>query len=197
VEVAVSGLDIHPIVGTRQATFTTARIVGNRVVPVETIDGEDEGGDATVPRLAAIPKGIRPDSPVVHYIADQHGSLQHNRGVLDEIEGILTAKPVVHRAMPRLEVGVRTDPLVLAGEKIAIEASVAGGKRVALQVQVRDEGGKQVATVHLRPEQGVHRAAIDPLSPGAYRVVVGGVGAMATAVAPVTTVVLVWSEGIA
>jgi pimeloyl-ACP methyl ester carboxylesterase len=195
--VVVSGLDIHPIVGTRQATYTTARIVGNSVVPIETIYGENEGGDATVPRLAAIPKGIRPDSPVVHYIADQHGSLQHNRGVLDEIEGILTAKPVVHRAMPRLEVGVRTDPLVLAGEKIAIEASVAGGKRVALQVQVRDEGGKQVATVHLRPEQGVHRAAIDPLSPGAYRVVVGGVGAMATAVAPVTTVVLVWSEGIA
>jgi len=147
--------------------------------------------------LAAIPKGTLPDSPVVHYAADQHGSLQHNRGVLDEIEGILTAKPVVHRAMPRLEVGVRTDPLVLSGEKIVIEASVAGGERMALQTQMRDEGGKQVSVAHLRSEHGVHRASFDPLPPGAYRVVVGGLGDMATAVAPVTTVVLVWSEGAA
>ena len=171
---AASGLDIHPLVGTRQATWTTARIAGNSVVPMETINGSDEGGDGTVPCLAAIPKGTRPDSPVVHHTADQHGSLQHNRAVLDEIEGILTARPVIHRALARLEIGVRTEPLVLAGEKIAIEASVAGGERVALQVEVRDEGGKQVATVHLRPLEGEHRAAIDPLPPGAYRVVVGG-----------------------
>jgi pimeloyl-ACP methyl ester carboxylesterase len=189
-----TGFDIHPIVGTRQATFTTARISGNSVEPIETIGGVDEGGDATVPRLAAIPKGTRPDSPVIHFIADQHGALQSNQAVLDEIEGILTAKPVIHRATAGLELGVRTEPLVLAGEKIQVEATMASGERVALQAQVMDERGKKVATAPLRGAKGVHRATIGSLPPGAYRIVVRGVGAVATAVAPVTSAVLVWSE---
>src|SRR4029450_6943575 len=98
-----AGLDVHPIIGTRQPTVTTARIVGHSVEPIESIDGEDEGGDATVPRLAAIPKDVRPDSPIIHHVADQHGSLQSNQAILDEIEGILSAKPVIHKAAARLQ----------------------------------------------------------------------------------------------
>lgn len=187
-----AGFDIHPIVGTRQATFTTARISGDSVEPIETIEGKDEGGDATVPRLAAAPKGVRPDSPIIHFIADQHGSLQSNQAVLDEIEGILTAKPVIYRALPPLEIGVRSEPVVLAGEKISVEATVGGEKRIALQAQVVNELGKKVVTVPLRASKGVHRAAIDPLPPGAYRIAVGGVGSMAAMVGSVTTTVLVW-----
>lgn len=189
-----TGFDIHPIIGTRQATFTTARISGNSVVPIETINDEDEGGDATVPRLAAIPKGIPMDSPIIRYIADQHGSLQSNKALLDEIDGILTAKPVIYKAAPRLEIGVRTDPVVLAGEKIVVKASVSGGERVALQAEVVNEQGKKVMPVRLRAVDGIHRAEIDPLAPGAYRIIVGGVGSTAAAVAPVMAVVLVWSE---
>ncbi|MGE5257785.1 MAG: esterase/lipase family protein [Hyphomicrobiales bacterium] len=191
---AKASLDIHPIVGTRQATFTTARISGSSVDPMETIGSEDEGGDATVPRLAAIPKGLRPNSPVIRYIADQHGSLQSNQNMLYEIEGILTAKRVIHRGMPQLEIGIRTEPVVLAREKIVVQATVAGGERVALQAEVMNEQGKKVTTVRLRTANGVHRSEIDPLPPGAYRIIVGGVGSAAGAVSPVTTVVLVWSE---
>jgi hypothetical protein len=189
-----AGLNIHPMVGTRQATFTTARISGSTVDPIETIDSEDEGGDATVPRLAAIPKGVRPDSPVIRYIADQHGSLQSNQAILDEIDGILTAKPVIYRAVPQLEIGFRTEPIVLAGEKIGVQATVGGGERVALQAEVLNERGKKVTTVRLRAANGVPCTEIDPLPPGAYRIIVGGVGSAAAAVAPVTTVVLVWAE---
>ena len=191
-----AAFDIHPIVGTRQTTYTTARIVGNLVVPVETIGGEDEGGDATVPRLSAIPKGTRPDSPIIHFIADQHGSLQSNQAVLDEIDGILTAKPTVYRAVARLELGVKTESVVLAGERITVEASVFGGERVSLQVLVMDEKVKKVTTEQLRPSGGLSRAVLEPLPPGAYRMIVKGVGAMAAAVAPVTTTVLVWGEEI-
>ena len=192
--VTSADIDIHPIVGTRQATFTTARISGSSVDPIETIGSENEGGDATVPRLAAIPKGVRPDSPVIRHIADQHGSLQSNQAILDEIEGILTAKPVIYRAVPQLEIGVRTEPVVLAGEKIGVQANVAGGERVALQAEVVDERGKKRPPGRLGAANGVHRIEIDPLPPGAYRIIVGGVGSAATAVSPVTTVVLVWSE---
>ncbi|NTW38044.1 MAG: hypothetical protein HGB17_18505 [Syntrophobacteraceae bacterium] len=189
-----SAFDIIPIVGTRQATFTTARIIGNTVEPVETIFGENEGGDATVPRFAAIPNGTRPDSPIIHYIADQHGSLQSNQAVLDEIYGILTAKHIIYKATAGIELSVRTEPIVLSGEKITVEATIAGGQRVALQAQIMDERGKKVATSPLRTAGGVHLASIDPLPPGAYRVVVGGVGSMAASVAPVTATVLVWAE---
>lgn len=191
-----SGLDIHPILGYRQSTLTTARISGTSVVPIEKIHNEDEGGDATVPRLAAIPKGLRPDSPVIRHIADQHGSLQCNRGILDEIEGILTAKPVIYKALPRLEMGVRTEPVVLPGEKIVVQATVAGGGLVALQAEFANEQGKKVASARLRVAEDAQRCEIDPLPPGAYRITVGGVGSAAAAVSPVTTVVLVWSEAI-
>ncbi len=53
--------DLHPIVGFRQPTKTTARIHGGGVIPLDTIEGNDEGGDGTVPRLAATPARFRPD----------------------------------------------------------------------------------------------------------------------------------------
>ncbi len=186
--------DHHPIVGIRQTTPTTARVSGSSVEPVETIGGEDEGGDATVPRLSAIPKKERPDSPIIRYVADQHGSLQSNAAVLDELEGILTGKPTIYRAAPRVELGVRAEPLVLAGEKVAIEATVIGGERLALEARVLNERRKVVRTAALRPSKGVHRAQLEPLPPGGYRVVVGGVGSTASKVAPVTCTVLVWGQ---
>jgi hypothetical protein len=184
--------DLHPIVGTWQPTFTTARIVGETVELIETIEGEDERGDATVPRLSATPKGLRPNSPIIRWVADQHGALQSNRAVFDELEGVLTARPVPYRASLGIELGVRTEPLVLAGERVTLEATVVGGERVALQARVIDEGGTPIRAVPLRPAGEVQRAVLDPLPPGAYRVAVGGIGATAARVSTVTCTVLVW-----
>ena len=111
--------DVHPIVGFRQPTATTARVAGDRIEPVATIAGDDEGGDATVPRLSATPSGMRPNAPGIHWVADQHGALQSNQGVLDQIEGVLTASPVIRRAEPGVELGVEVDELVAAGEACA------------------------------------------------------------------------------
>lgn len=185
--------DIHPIVGFRQQTNTTARIVNDTVEAIRTIGGHDEGGDATVPRLAAIPKKERADNPVIRWIPDQHGSLQSNQTVFDELEFVLTAQPVVHRAASEYELGVRTEPILLAGERLAVEATVAGGNQVGLLARVHDERGNAVVTAALRLSDGIYRASIGPLSaPGAYSVVVGGVGSMAVRVAPVKSTVLVW-----
>jgi hypothetical protein len=189
--------EIHPIVGFRQQTYTTARIIDTSIAAIDTISGNDQGGDATVPRFAAIPKThagkeLRPDSPIVRYIADQHGSLQSNQAVLDELEGVLTACPVVYKASPEYELGVHIEPLVLAGEPVVIQASVAGGERIALQARVIDELGRGVTNVSLRASEGIHRASLESLSPGAYRVTVGGVGSTVALVAPVTSTVLVW-----
>jgi pimeloyl-ACP methyl ester carboxylesterase len=189
-----AGYDVHPIVGFRQPTRTTARLSGGRLEPAYTIEQEDEGGDATVPRLSAAPKGLRPDSPAIRWIADQHGALQSNQATLDELEGVLTAKPVVHRAPVGITLGVRLENVALAGELTPIETRVSGGERVALQARVFDEATttRPMATVRLRPSGQDHRALLGPFPPGAYRVVVGGVGATAARVEPVTSAVLVW-----
>jgi len=189
-----SGYDVHPIVGTRQKTSTTARVTRSEIEPIETIDGNDEGGDATVPRLSAIPKQTRPDDPIIHWVADQHGGLQSNRAVLDEVDGILSARPVIYKAAAGIELGVRTEPLVLAREKVTIEATVVGEARVALQGQVTDEGGKRLCATPFQMSGNVHTATLAALQPGAYRVTVGGVGATAARVAPVTCTILVWEN---
>jgi hypothetical protein len=189
-----AGYDLHPIVGFRQPTWTTARLSGGRLELAYTIQDEDEGGDATVPRLSAAPKSLRSDSPAIRWIADQHGALQSNQAALDELEGVLTAKPVVHRAPVGITLGVQLEDVALAGEPVPITATVTGGERVALQAQVFNETTKTrpTATVRLRPSYEGHRALLGPFPPGAYRVVVGGVGATAARVNAVTSAVLVW-----
>jgi hypothetical protein len=160
--------------------------------PLATIEAQDEGGDATVPRLSAAPKALSPDSPTIRWIADQHGALQSNQAVLDELEGVLTAKPVVHRAPVGITLGIQLEDVALAGEPILLEATVSGGERVALQAQVLDEQAQSVSVARLRPAGEGQRAQLGPLAPGAYQVVVGGVGATAARVEPVTSAVLVW-----
>jgi pimeloyl-ACP methyl ester carboxylesterase len=189
-----SGYVLHPIVGFRQPTWTTARLSDGALESLATIETEDEGGDATVPRLSAAPKALAPDSPTIRWIADHHGSLQSNRAALDELEGVLTAKPVVHRAPVGITLGVQLEEIALAGEPIPIEATVVGGERVALQAQVLDEQGRRVAVVRLRPAGQGQCAELGPLGAGAYRVVVGGVGATAARVEAVTSAVLVWDR---
>lgn len=189
-----AGYDLHPIVGFRQPTWTTARLSGGLLEPAYTIQEEDEGGDATVPRLAAAPKGLRPDSPAIRWIADQHGALQSNQAALDELEGVLTAKPVVHRAPTGITLGVQLDDVVLAGEPVPVEATVSGGERVGLQARVFDEQPQPVAAATLRPSGERYRGWLGPFPAGAYRVVVGGVGATAARVEPVTSAVLVWDS---
>ncbi len=187
--------ELRPFVGVKQATYTTARIVGEKVEAIETIEGDDEGGDATVPRVGATPKRLTPDDPSIRWIPDQHGSLQSNPAVFDELEGVLTARRVTRRALVQAEVGVRVPELVSAGETIPVQATAtAPGTtdqevRVGLEVRIFDEANRELPARPLDPS-GVGK--IGPLPPGAYRLVVGGAGSAAARVPPVTASVLVW-----
>ena len=62
-----AGFDLYPVQGQKQQTATTARLSGGRVIPSPTIEGRDEGGDATVPALSAMPKAVRPASPMLRH----------------------------------------------------------------------------------------------------------------------------------
>ena len=85
--------DLHPILGTHQPTNATASIADQSIEPIETIEENDEGGDGTVPKFASIPRGLRPDSPSLHFIADLHAGLQSNQAALVQVEECSPAYP--------------------------------------------------------------------------------------------------------
>ena len=186
-----SAVALHPLVGFRQPTATTARIAGDALEVIETIENTDEGGDATVPRLSAAPKSLRPDSPQLHPVPEHHGALQSNGAVLDWLEGVLSATPVIHKAAAPVSLSVRADQLVVAGEEVTVVAR-AEGQRLALEAAVCDEGRRRVATARLTGSSEGYRARLGPLPPGLYTISVSGVGSLAAQVGTVTATALVW-----
>jgi hypothetical protein len=188
--------DLHPLVGIRQPTRTTARINGGVVETVLTIEGNDEAGDATVPRLSAAPKSVEPDSSILRFIADQHGSLQSNAAVLDELDGVLTASPNVHRDLPPTQVGVDVEELLLAGEAIEVRAVVQRSRDAWLAATLLDERDVAVAKVPLEATADGQRATLPPQPPGAYKLVVDDVDEASGLVSPVTAPLLVWDPAI-
>lgn len=183
--------DLHPIVGTRQPTPTTARMVGDRIETSEAINGVWEGGDGTVPRLSAAPKALRPDDPRLRYAPDQHLGLHSHRAVLDELEGVLTARPVIHRGFAGPEIGVRVEPLLLLGEPLLVWADVAADVPLGLMAELLDEDGLLVERRKMRLEGSAQSCVFQPPRAGAWQVRVGAAGTRGLLVPPVSALTLV------
>jgi pimeloyl-ACP methyl ester carboxylesterase len=189
-----AGFDLHPVQGQKQQTATTARLSGGRLIPSPVIEGRDEGGDATVPALSAMPKAVRPRDPVVRHVTERHGALQANQAVFDEIEGILRAAEVVHRAPAGMPLDVRVAEVLDAGEELTVEAVFPDGEAAPVEAWLIDEAGTVTDRERLGPRAGGYGATFDPVAPGAYQVRVQGYGSARAAVTPVTAGVLVWGE---
>ncbi|HZV73226.1 MAG TPA: hypothetical protein VFF79_05890 [Conexibacter sp.] len=185
-------VDLRPIVGIKQPTITTATIASDVAQAIETIAGADERGDATVPRLAATPEEMAPDSSAIHWVAARHGALHRDDAVLDQLEGILTAQPIVHRGPALRPIGVRLPDLVLAGEEVEVEAELEGEGQVPLMVDVTDEQHRCVDQARLAVVGNVYRGRLRPLKPGGYVVTVGGYGAAVADVSAVASPLVVW-----
>src|SRR5262245_20517012 len=87
---------IHSIVGIAQGTKQSARWDGSRLTIEERLDGDDHGGDGTVPRVSATPietDGWKPEYQPM-YSADRHASLQNADPVQLQLRGILTSRPL-------------------------------------------------------------------------------------------------------
>jgi pimeloyl-ACP methyl ester carboxylesterase len=168
---AAAGYDLYPVVGTDQPTATSVRLDGSTARLLPTIGPDDEKGDATVPRFAARPKGLRGTSPALHHVADSHTALPGNQAVLDEISGILTASAVERRGAPAVY-GVRVPELLLAGAPLPVEVEVSGEPGV---VEARLLDGDTVVTARRlsREADGLYRTELVPPAPALYSVVVG------------------------
>lgn len=183
--------DLHPIVGTRQPTPTTARWAGERIETSDAIEGVKEGGDGTVPRLSAAPKALRPDDPRLRYAPDQHLGLHSHQAVLDELEGVLSARTVVHRGLARPEIGLRVEPLLQLGDPLVVWAEVIAMEPVGLLAELLEESGRVAERRRLRVEGSAQGCVFQPPAAGAWRVRVGAAGARAGLIPPVSAVCLV------
>ena len=181
----------HTIVGTTQATATTARLVSGRVELVDTYQNQDLAGDATVPIVAACRADVRMDSNTLRRVPDKHGNLQRNAAALDEVEGILTASNIIVKAAKPVALRVDAPDFALAGQAIAIHVTPAELTRQVIRLTVTSETGTPIEARRLRPSGGT--ITIDELAPGAYTIDVAGTE-LTSPFAPVSSDILIWES---
>ncbi|MEO6571218.1 MAG: hypothetical protein ABIO83_06685 [Ilumatobacteraceae bacterium] len=178
-----AGYDAHPILAQTQPTDTTARIVDNKVETMRTISGRDDGGDGTVPRLSAVPYGVKPDSPTVRYVKDKHGALPANDPVLVELEGVLTANDVIARDIGA-DIGVVTDDLLFAGDGIEATIEVESGFVIDAVLHARN-GTTVTSTIALDRGDDTYEVHLADVPTGRFVLRVGIRGANESVASPI------------
>ena len=181
----------HAIVGTTQATATTARLTGDCIELLDTYQDRDLGGDSTVPIVAACRTDVPMNSNTLRRVPDKHGNLQRNTAALDEVEGILTASSIIVKAAKPVALRVDAPDFALAGEAITMHVTPAEPTRQAIRVTVTSETGTLIGARLLRPSEGT--ITIDELAPGAYTIDAAGTDP-ASPFAPVSSDILIWES---
>jgi hypothetical protein len=131
------------------------------------------------------------DSATLHYVANNHAGLVHSQAVFDQLEGILAANPVVHRAGD-IRLAVEVPEVIDHDESLIIRAGLPNDEPVALEALVADAAGSTVEVVRLASAGEAQQAEIELPSPGVFPVTVRGVGAARHQVLPIITAVTVW-----
>jgi pimeloyl-ACP methyl ester carboxylesterase len=187
--------DIRPVVGTLQPTFQSARAAGDGVSLLRTYDGEDQGGDGTVPRVSATPVELEHEANAM-FASERHASLQNEDAVLVQLRGVMSGLnvdfPGFRDAFPSIGLGLELDDTYQTGEPVQVRVHPEEEPAESLLVQVFDtETDQEVARETLRPaEDGWHEAELRPLPEGAYRLTAFGSGR----VEPVTDIFMVLAE---
>lgn len=181
----------HAIVGTRQPTCTTIHLVDDRAQPLNTINGDNDYGDATVPLTGAIGHDLPMDTNAIRRIVDHHGNLQANPHALDEVEEIITTTPVRRRAPRTTPVRVTAPDLILAGEQLPITAETQPDTRDAIQITIVNEHDTTVFARRPPVTHGKINTVVGALAPGGYEIRITGTHP-GSPITPVTTQLLVW-----
>lgn len=165
------GYRIHPVVGAFQPTRQSGMLKGRRFETLESLDGEDYGGDGTVPRVSATPIELS-DDPREVYAAEQHASLQNVDAVLTNVAGALTRKSLAGvRDTPFDGFSLRVDDLYLPDEPVVVHASTLGVADRAI-VSLQDVDSEEVVRRHTVKlgRDATFRAELPPVAAGVYRV---------------------------
>lgn len=186
-----SGYAMLPVVGVEQPTAQSARIDAGTCTLVNYLDGQDLGGDGTVPRVSATPVDMK-DAKREIYAAEMHGSIQNNDGTLVNLMGTLTRDKIEWRKFQRASdlasVTLELDDVLLAGQPLVVGARPSEGNP-RLDLTVTPLGGGEP----IKDRLGRDTARGDgwqvgefALPPGTWRVTVHGDG-----VSPVSDLLVV------
>ena len=162
----------RPIVGIEQPTFQSAAFRDGALSLLTSHKSEDNKGDATVPRVSAIPVEIGQEAAV--YIANTHSALQSDDTSDAQIRGILT-EPAIDlrkfRAGPGQlgRVGLHVDDAYAAGRPFTIGAtSTQYVQRIKASIVRLDSPGENIG-ISLWPSDGMYKKDVT-LPSGLYRV---------------------------
>lgn len=183
----------HAVIGVRQTTTTTLRLDNGRLEPLDTIDGDNDYGDATVPLTGALRHDLEPDTNRVRRVVENHGALQNHPTVLDEIESILTA-PVRRRAPHTIAVRVTAPELLTSGEPLTATIDIEPGdhRTPAIQAQLITENGTHTyPTQQPRIRDNRAHLTFPAPPPGAHTLLITGV-TTPSPITPITHTLLVW-----
>jgi lecithin:cholesterol acyltransferase len=189
---------IRPVIGTFQPTAQSAKTQGDGVQLIHSYDGEDIGGDGTVPRVSATPIEVEHEENAM-FAAQRHASLQNDDPVLAQLAGILSGLHLdlaAFRAPPTVGLSLDVDDVYEAGEPVTVKARPERESTDALLAVVEDASQPpdsqhpvELTRAPLRPaDDGWHAVELPPLPNGAYRLTVLGSG-MVEPVADVFAVV--------
>lgn len=178
---ARGGPTLVPIVGIEQPTVQSVRFAGgDKVEMLNSYEGQDLGGDGTVPRVSGTPIEMN-DAQREVYAAETHGALQNADGTLANLKGVLTRDQIDFRkfqraadqAMLRLEL----DDVVLPGDALRLRVRPSeGAPRVQVTLAPLD-GGTPIEAPLRRDAEPRWQAGEFTLAPGVWRVTAHAQGA--------------------
>jgi len=124
------GYRLIPVVGIEQPTHQSVAAKGGSIELLRSYEGQDMGGDGTVPRVSATPLELS-DALREVYAAETHGSLQNADGPLSNVKGVLTRADIdLGRFRAELPTALTLDlgDVVLAGEPMRVRARASEGR---------------------------------------------------------------------
>ena len=166
---------IHPIVGTYQPTFQSAKLLADKVeLSTNHPHYPDLDGDGTVPKPSATPLEL--DGGIGVFVAERHGSLQNADPVLVQLAGLLSGLPP-DGFREASAVSLRIDDAYVAGESITIHSRCQSDAMQLTAVVVNVHTGCEVARQRMHAgANNEHEAEFAPLSEGTYRITISDQG---------------------
>jgi pimeloyl-ACP methyl ester carboxylesterase len=189
------GYNLARIVGFKQPTQQSAVRDGDRVRLMPTIEGQDPGGDGTVPRPSATPLELEDDQGAT-FSAERHASLQNDDHLLLQLAGVLTGNTIAwslfRGAVPMIDLSLDVDDVCSPADAVRVgvrpESEPTGDLlAVAVDAETGEERARQALAA---ADDGWYKAELGPLPEGLYRVTAFGAGP----VEPVTDLVAVLAD---
>jgi hypothetical protein len=162
-----------PISGVQQPTLQSAALIDGKLTASEDLPAvlknrTDLGdGDGTVPKVSAIPLERSQELDNI-FIAEQHGGLQNQAQVLDNLLNTLRMSQY-----NLSEIGLSLDDLYLANESITMRARLVGLPNSATKLKADIEsvsGDRAALSLDFAEQEKEWILMIDDLQPGLYRV---------------------------